>query len=130
MRLALLILVTLIASFNASWLLWRDRLTPTTLITPTPMTALQRQYGQRMRAPLAAALERPLPHDFETGRSLRLTLERLGEVTGARIVVNYPSLNRLGGVDERAPLTTPLKLGGRPLRDALPALLASVPSRD
>jgi hypothetical protein len=126
MRLALLIFVTLIVSFNASWLLWRDRLTPTGLTAlPAPQTALQRQFGSRLHAKLAADLRRPLPADFKAARGLRLTLDRLREETGVDIVANYASLARPGGVDESAPLA-PVQLGGRPLHDALPALLAAV----
>src|SRR6188508_2206676 len=128
MRFAMIILVTILLALGASWLIWRDRLTPTTAMTlPRPPTELQRQFGVRISPPLAAALDRPLPATFETGGSLRWTIDRLREVAGAEIIVNWRSLHD-AGVDERARVDA--ALAGRPLREALPALIAVVATRE
>jgi hypothetical protein len=126
MRFALLIFVTVIVAFNASWLLWRDRLTPTSLITPPspPPTALQRQFGPRVKAELAAALERRLPANFETSGGFDATIKRLRDASGVRIFVNWRSLDRFAGVNEQTPVN--VAVGGMTVRDALPKLLASV----
>jgi hypothetical protein len=126
MRLALLILVTLIATFNASWLLWRDRLSPATLMPPPspPMTALQRQFGPRVSPELAAALERRLPETVDTSGGFGATAERLRAASGVRILINWHSLDNFVGVRERTPIA--VALGGMTLRDALTKLLASL----
>ena len=126
MRLALLILVTLIVTFNASWFLWRDRLSPPTLTKPPgpPLTALQRQFGTRVSAELAAALERKLPDTFDTTGGFGPTIQRLRAASGMRIMVNWRSLDRFGVLNERTPVN--VALGGMTLREALTKMLASI----
>jgi hypothetical protein len=126
MRFALLIFVTILFALSASWLLWRDRLTPTWLITPPspPPTALQRQFGLRVKAELAAALERKLPANFDTSGGFDATIKRLRDASGVRIFVNWRSLDRFAGVNEQTPVN--IAVGGMTVRDALPKLLASV----
>ena len=126
MRLALLILVTLIVTFNASWLLWRDRLSPATLTKPPgpPLTALQRQFGPRISPELAAALERKLPESVDTSGGFGPTIQRLRAASGIRIFVNWRSLDRFGVLNERTPVN--VALGGMTLREALTKVLASI----
>src|SRR4051794_31387513 len=130
MRFALLILAAVLMSLGASWLIWRDRLTPTTLTkhaSPAP-AALQRQYGSRISPDLATALERKLPPTFDTSGGFDTVTKRLRDATGVRIFVNWRSLERYGRVNERTPIN--IAVGGMTLQQALTRILASVQSTE
>lgn len=127
MRLAVLIFVTIILSLAASWLIWRDDFRLALSSPPAPLTTLQRQFGPSINARLEPALERRLPATFTCDGGLGATLARLSEASSAEIVVNWRNLEQLGGVTKTTPLDP--TVGGMRVRQAIPKVLASVPSQ-
>jgi hypothetical protein len=129
MRLALLILVTILLSLTASWLLWREKLTPTSL-TPQPSpvpTHLQRQFGWRATGGLADAMEQRLPADFSCEGGFGPTVQRMRDATGAKIWVSWRNIEHAARLMRETPV--PASLAGMKLRDAVPAMLASLHGR-
>src|SRR5688572_13481456 len=105
MRFALVILVTILLSLGASWLLWHDELDPVLPPAPVPRpTAVQREFGWRVSGQLAAALDQPLPARFTPATGFAETVSRLHEASGVKILVNWRNLESRAIVSKDTPV--------------------------
>ena len=119
------LLAVIIIAAGASCLLWYELLAPPLPPLPPPPSARQLQFGTTtILAPdLEAALERPLPAGFATGKDLRTTLDDF-RATGVLVDVHWSALETVG---VRRDTAVPARdLGGMPAGDALLAVVGSM----
>jgi hypothetical protein len=116
-QLTVVIFITFVTSTATAFLLWRDLVWPTLPALPPTIESRQRQFGTQTSSAMVAALDRPLPEGFATGKDLAATVDALGHTTGLNFFVNWRALEAEA---VRRDMRTPTRdLGGTPLGDAI-----------
>jgi hypothetical protein len=72
-------------------------------------------------------MDQRLPRDFSCDGGFGPTVQRMCDLTGAKIWVSWNNIGHVAQVTRETPV--PARLGGMRLRDAMPAMLASLHSR-
>jgi len=102
-------------------MLWRDLRHPFVATIPPAPTLRQRQFGMQITPKFAAALDQPLPSDFQTPRELEDAVRAITDRVSMSAFFNWRAIRPAGGKRD-APVS--VSVAGMKVGDAILAILS------